>query len=51
MKSDFTTILRLIDDLVKLKSLTLSYEWPLRSSFIQGFEFWLQANNVFTISK
>lgn len=36
---------------LKLKSITLSYEWPLRSSFIQGFEFWLQANNVFTISK
>ena len=36
---------------LKLKTVTLSYELPLKSQFIQGLQFWIQANNVFTVSK
>lgn len=36
---------------LKLKTITLSYDLPVNSTFFQGFEFWIQANNVFTISK
>ena len=36
---------------LRLKSVTLSYNLPLRSEYIQGLQFWIQANNVFTISK
>ena len=36
---------------LRLKSVTLSYDLPLRSEFIQGLQFWVQANNVFTLTK
>ncbi len=36
---------------LRLKSATLSYNLPINSTFIQGFQFWVQANNVFTLSK
>ena len=36
---------------LKLKSVTLSYHLPLHSTFLQGFEFWVQANNVFCLTK
>lgn len=36
---------------LRLKSITLSYELPLNSTFIHGLTFWGQANNVFTVSK
>lgn len=36
---------------LRLKSLTLSYDLPLNSSFLQGLEFWLQGNNLVTFSK
>jgi hypothetical protein len=36
---------------LRLKSATLSYNLPVNSTFIQGFQFWVQANNVFTLSK
>lgn len=36
---------------LKLKSLTLSYDLPITSTFLQGMQFWIQANNVFTITK
>lgn len=36
---------------LRLKSITLSYELPLNSTYIHGLTFWGQANNVFTVSK
>ena len=36
---------------LKLKTVTLSYDLPINSEFIQGLQFWVQANNVFTLSK
>lgn len=36
---------------LRLKSITLSYELPLNSTFIHGLTFWGQVNNVFTVSK
>ena len=36
---------------LRLKTVTLSYNLPMNSTFIQGLEFWVQANNLFTISK
>ncbi len=36
---------------MKLKTITLSYTLPVHSTFFQGFQFWLQANNVLTFSK
>ena len=36
---------------LKMKSLTLSYEIPINSTFLNGLTVWAQANNVFTISK
>lgn len=35
---------------LRLKSVTLSYNLPVNSTFIQGFQFWVQANNVFTFT-
>ena len=35
---------------LRLKTVTLSYKLPVNSTFIQGFQFWVQANNVFTLS-
>ena len=36
---------------LRLKSVTLSYDLPVKSQFFQGFQFWIQANNVFTFTK
>ena len=36
---------------LKLKSVTLSYDLPLKSEFIQGLQLWLQGNNLVTFSK
>ena len=36
---------------LRLKTVTLSYDLPLRSEYLQGLQFWVQANNVFTLSK
>ena len=36
---------------LRLKSVTLSYDLPLNNEYIQGFQFWVQANNVFTLTK
>ena len=36
---------------LRLKAVTLSYDLPLTSEFIQGLQFWVQANNVFTLTR
>ena len=36
---------------LRLKTVTLSYDMPMNSQFLQGLQFWVQANNLFTISK
>lgn len=36
---------------LRLKSVTLSYRLPLRSQFLQGLQFWIQGNNLFTATK
>lgn len=36
---------------LKLKTITLSYTLPMHTSFLQGLQFWIQANNVFTLTK
>ena len=36
---------------LRLKSVTLSYELPLKSEFIQGLQFWVQGNNLLTLSR
>ena len=36
---------------LKLKSVTLSYQLPVRSQFLQGLEFWVQGNNLLTLSR
>ena len=36
---------------LRLKTLTLSYDLPLRSEFIQGLQLWIQGNNLLTFSK
>ena len=36
---------------LRLKSVTLSYDLPLKSEFIQGLQIWLQGNNLLTFSK
>lgn len=36
---------------LRLKSLTFSYELPLTSQYIQGLQFWIQGNNLFTATK
>jgi hypothetical protein len=36
---------------LRLKSLTLSYDLPLTSEYIQGLQVWLQGNNLLTFSK
>ena len=36
---------------LRLKSVTLSYDLPMKSEYIQGLQFWIQANNVFTLTK
>ena len=36
---------------LRLKTVTLSYTLPVNSTFLQGLQFWVQANNVFTLSR
>ena len=36
---------------LRLKTITLSYTLPMHSTFLQGFQFWIQANNLLTLSK
>ena len=36
---------------LRLKSATLSYNLPMNSEYLQGMQFWIQANNVFTLTK
>ena len=36
---------------LRLKTVTLSYELPLKSQFIQGLQFWVQGNNLLTFTK
>jgi len=36
---------------LRLKSVTLSYTLPVHSTFLQGFQFWVQGNNLLTFSK
>ncbi len=35
---------------LKLKTVTLSYDLPITSQYLQGLQFWIQANNVFTLT-
>ncbi len=36
---------------LKLKSVTLSYDLPINSTFLQGLQFWVQGNNLFTLTR
>lgn len=36
---------------LKLKAVTLSYDLPINSTFLQGLQFWVQGNNLFTLSR
>lgn len=36
---------------LRLKNVTLSYDLPINSQFIQGLQFWVQGNNLFTLTK
>jgi TonB-linked SusC/RagA family outer membrane protein len=36
---------------LRLKSVTLSYRLPVNSQFLQGLEFWVQGNNLFTFTR
>ena len=36
---------------LRLKTATLSYDLPVNSEFIQGFQFWIQGNNLLTFTK
>lgn len=36
---------------LRLKTVTLSYDLPLKSQYIQGLQFWIQGNNLLTFSK
>jgi hypothetical protein len=36
---------------LRLKTVTLSYDLPLNSEFIQGLRFWIQGNNLLTFTK
>ena len=36
---------------LRLKTVTLSYDLPLKSEYIQGLQLWLQAGNLFTLTK
>jgi len=35
---------------LRLRSVTLSYQLPVNSTFLQGLEFWVQGNNLFTLT-
>ena len=36
---------------LRLKTITLSYSLPMNTKFLQGLQFWVQANNLFTLTK
>ena len=36
---------------LRLKTATLSYDLPVNSEYIQGFQFWIQGNNLLTFTK
>ena len=36
---------------LRLKTVTLSYDLPIKSEYLQGLQFWVQANNLFTVSR
>ncbi len=36
---------------LRLKNVTLSYDLPLKSEYIQGLQIWLQGNNLLTLTK
>ncbi len=36
---------------LRLKTVTLSYDLPITSEFIQGLQFWVQGNNLLTFTK
>ncbi len=36
---------------MKLKSVTVSYDLPINSTFLQGLQFWIQGNNLFTLTR
>ncbi len=36
---------------LRLKTVTLSYDLPLQSEYIQGLQFWIQGNNLLTFTK
>jgi TonB-linked SusC/RagA family outer membrane protein len=36
---------------LRLKSVTLSYDLPLKSEYIQGLQFWVRGNNLLTFTK
>ncbi len=36
---------------LRLKTVTLSYTLPINTTFLQGMQFWVQANNVFTLTR
>jgi hypothetical protein len=36
---------------LRLKTVTLSYSLPINSTFLQGLQFWIQGNNLLTLTK
>lgn len=36
---------------LRLKAVTLSYDLPINSQFLQGLQFWIQGNNLLTCTK
>lgn len=36
---------------IRLKSLSLNYNLPIKSSFIEGLNIWISANNLFTLTR
>lgn len=36
---------------LRLKTVTLSYDLPIKSEYLQGLQFWVQANNLLTFSR
>ena len=36
---------------LRLKTVSLSYELPVKSNFIEGLNIWISANNLFTLTK
>ena len=36
---------------LKLKTVTLSYNLPLKSQYLQGLQFWIQGNNLLTLTR